>query len=115
MLLKEIKKLDADYRWTANGSGLSRSAAKTSTSPRSMRFQKFKNKRMNAEIKQSEPSIIAPLCTLIAKHNVSDKVLVASFSHRDLETFRARCPNVAASASPQELVKFSLGKQLPFQ
>ena len=44
---------------------------------------------MNIEIKQSEPSIIAPLCTLIEKHNVADKVLVASFSHRDLETFRA--------------------------
>lgn len=115
MLLKEIKKLDAGYRWTANGGRTFPFRGKNIDVPTLDEvFQKFKNKRMNIEIKQSEPSIIAPLCTLIEKHNVSDKVLVASFSHRDLETFRTRCPNIATSASPQELVKFRWGNNSPF-
>ena len=50
---------------------------------------------------------------MIEKHNMFDKVLVASFSNRDLEQFRARCPRVATSASPHELLKFQLGND-PF-
>jgi glycerophosphoryl diester phosphodiesterase len=35
-----------------------------------------------------------------------DKVLVASFSHITLDKFRGRCPEVATSASTNELIKF---------
>lgn len=115
MLLKDLKKLDAGYRWTANGGRTFPFRGKNIEVPTLEEvFQKFKNKRMNIEIKQSEPSIIAPLSALIEKHSMEDKVLVASFSNRDLELFRARCPRVATSASPQELVKFRWGSNSPF-
>jgi glycerophosphoryl diester phosphodiesterase len=68
---------------------------------------------MNLEIKQSAPSIVAAVCAMIEKHNMVDKVLVASFSNRDMEQFRTRCPRVATSASPQELLRFQLGND-PF-
>lgn len=110
LLFSELKKLDAGYRWTSDGGKTFPFRGKNIRVPTLEEvFDKFRNKRMNIEIKQSEPSIVAPLCSLIEKYNMVDKVLVASFSNHDLEQFRARCPNVATSASPQELVNFRWG------
>ena len=94
MLLKDVKKLDAGYRWTANDGRTFPFRGKNIEVPTLEEvFKEFKNQRMNIEIKQSEPSIVAPLCTLIEKHDMIDKVLIASFSNKDLESFRSRCPN----------------------
>lgn len=112
--LSELKKLDAGYRWTANGGRTFPFRGKNiRVATLEEVFEKFPDTRMNLEIKQSDPSIVAPVCAMIEKHNMFDKVLVASFSNRDLEQFRVRCARVATSASPHELLKFQLGND-PF-
>lgn len=109
-LLSDLKKLDAGYRWTANrGRSFPYRGQNIRVATLAEVFERFPDKRMNIEIKQSEPSIVSPLCALIEKHNMTDKVLVASFSHRDLVQFRASCPRAATSASAQELLQFRFG------
>jgi glycerophosphoryl diester phosphodiesterase len=110
LLLSDLKKLDAGYRWTANsGKTFPYRAKNIRVATLQEVLERFPDKRMNIEIKQSQPSIVAPLCALIEKHNMSDKVLVASFSNEDLKQFRVKCPKVATSASPDELLKFQFG------
>lgn len=112
-LLKDLKKLDAGYRWTSKGGKSFPYRGKNiRVATLEEVFERFPNTRMNIEIKQSEPSLAAPLGAMIEKHNMTDKVLVASFSHQDLELFRARCPKVATSASTQELLRFQFGNNL---
>ena len=108
--LKDLKKLDAGYRWTADGARTFPFRGKNITVPTLKEvFEKFSDKRMSIEIKQSEPSLVEPLCQIIEKHKMIDHVLVASFSDRVIEEFRARCPKVATSGSSQEFLRFHLG------
>ena len=109
--LKNLKKLDAGYRWHEDGTDDFRYRGKGITVPTLEEvFQAFPRMRMNIEIKQSEPSIVAPLCEMIARHGMTEKVLVASFSHEVLRDVRRRCPALATSASLEELLEFRLGR-----
>ena len=109
-MLKDLKKLDAGYRWTADGGRTFPFRGKNITIPTLEEvFEKFSDKRLSIEIKQSDPSLVAPLCEMIEKHKMEEKVLVASFSDRSIEQFRARCPKVATSAAQQEFWRFHLG------
>jgi glycerophosphoryl diester phosphodiesterase len=69
-------------------------------------FNQFPQMRMNIEMKSARRSPAEKLCQMIRKHNMMDKVLVASFSSDYLDEFRCLCPEVATSASTEELVKF---------
>lgn len=106
-LLDDLKKLDAGYRWTAdNGKTFPFRGKNIRVATLEEVLKKFSDKRMNIEIKQSQPSVVDPLCEMIEKH--MDKVLVASFSNDVIEQFRTRCPKVATSASFNELKSFRL-------
>jgi len=108
--LKDLKKLDAGYRWTADGGRTFPFRGKNLTVPTVEEvFEKFPDSRMSVEIKQSDPSLVEPLCKMIEKHKMEEKVLVASFSDSVIEQFRARCPKVATSASTQEFLRFHAG------
>jgi glycerophosphoryl diester phosphodiesterase len=108
--LKDLKKLDAGYRWTADGGKTFPFRGKGITVPTLEEvFKAFPHMRMNIEIKQSEPSLVASLHEMINLHKMTDKVLVASFSHEVLRDFRRNGNGVATSASTQELLEFRLG------
>lgn len=108
--LKDLQKLDAGFRWTADGGRTFPFRGKKLTVPTLEEvLEKFSDKRMSIEIKQSEPSLVEPLCKMIEKNRMEEKVLVASFSDRVIGQFRARCPKVATSASTQEFWRFHLG------
>jgi glycerophosphoryl diester phosphodiesterase len=107
---KDLQKLDAGFRWTADGGRTFPFRGKNLTVPTLEEvFEKFSDKRMSVEIKQSEPSLVEPLCKMIEKHKMEETVLVASFSDRVIEQFRVRCPKVATSASTPEFLRFHLG------
>ena len=55
------------------------------------------------EIKQDTPSISQPFCSALRQHQLSGKVMVASFSDRAMRDFRAACPEVATSMTESEL------------
>ena len=49
-----------------------------------------------------------PLCTLLAAHNMQQKVLVAAFSAIAIADFRKACPQVATAASQRDVATFYL-------
>ena len=107
LTLAQLKTLDAGSRWTADrgvsfpfrGRGITVPALEEV-------FMSFPQLRLSMEIKQEEPSIAAPLCSLVRAYDLSDQVLVSSFSAEAMEVFRAACPEVATSAAAREVLVF---------
>jgi glycerophosphoryl diester phosphodiesterase len=60
------------------------------------------------EIKLTQNPIDKPLCDLIRRYNMQDKVMIASFHDEAMRNFRAVCPEVATSASRGEVTQFVL-------
>jgi glycerophosphoryl diester phosphodiesterase len=105
--LEQLKKLDAGFKWTDDGGKTFPFRGKNITVPTLEEvFSAFPGARMNIEIKQTEPSIVAPLARMIRDHGMTDRVLIAAFSDSALGEFRRICPEVATSASRSELIKF---------
>lgn len=63
----------------------------------------FPNMPMTIEIKQVKPSIAAPFCALLRETQMTQKVIVASFSDEAMNEFRAACPEVMTSMTEKEL------------
>lgn len=107
MTLAELKQLDAAYDWSPDegqtfpyrGQGLPIATLDEV-------FAAFPDFRMNIEIKQVEPSLAAPFCTLLHQHQMLDKVLVASFKAEAMNDFRQACPEAATSAVEDEVRTF---------
>jgi glycerophosphoryl diester phosphodiesterase len=107
MTLAELKKLDAGYRWSSDGGQTFPVRGRGITVPTLEEvFRALPESRFNIEPKQDAPSIIEPLCRLIRRQGMADKVVVGSFSSTIMSEFRKACPEVATSASPAEVSKF---------
>lgn len=107
MTLAELKKYDAGYRWSPDGGETFPMRGRGIAVPTLEEvFIALPGMRFNIEPKQDVPSITEPLCHLIRKHGMTDKVAVGSFSNAIIEEFRQTCPEVATSASPSEVSKF---------
>jgi glycerophosphoryl diester phosphodiesterase len=107
--LAELQTLDAAHRWTKDrgrsfplrGKGIKIPALAEV-------FRTFPHMRMNIEMKEPRPTTISSLCRLIRDHNMSEKVMVASFDAGALKRFRKRCPEIATSAGALEAFLFYL-------
>jgi glycerophosphoryl diester phosphodiesterase len=108
MTLAEVKALDAGYYWTDDegqtypfrGQGITVATLEEL-------FQAFPDMPMNIEIKLVENlPIVEPFCQLIRQHGKQDQILVASFHEDAMAEFRAACPEVATSASQNEVINF---------
>lgn len=109
MTLDEIKKLDAGYNWTPDEGATFpfRGQGITVTTLEEV-FTAFSDTRMTIEIKKTNASMAKPFCELIRKHNMEDKILVASFHDDRLKEFREECPEVATSSAKNETTVFVL-------
>ena len=109
LTLEEIKQLDAAYGWSIDegvtfpfrGQGIQVPALDEL-------FEAFPKMRYVIEIKLTRNPIDQPLCDLIRRYSMQDKVLVASFHDEAMQSFRAACPEVATSASRGEVTAFVL-------
>ena len=107
LTLAQLKTLDAGSRWTADRGASFPFRGRGITVPALEEvFRAFPQMRLSMEIKQKEPSIAAPLCAMVRAFDLSDQVLVSSFSAEVLEVFRAACPEVATSAAAGEALLF---------
>lgn len=115
--LEELQKLDAGYKWTADGGKTFPFRGKGIRVPTLEEIlRSFPHQRMNIEIKQTSPDIVEPVAAMIRQHEMQDEVLVASFSHSALTEFRSISPEVATSASGSELIRFvAISKLLPIK
>ncbi len=106
--LAEIQSFDAAYDWSPLDDGAEfpyRGQGITIPTLDSV-FERFPDYRMNIEIKQAEPSIAQPFCDLIRKHDMENKVLIASFNDDALVEFREICPGIATSGSRGQIKTF---------
>jgi glycerophosphoryl diester phosphodiesterase len=107
MALAELKKYDAGYRWSSDGGKSFPMRGRGLAVPTLEEvFIALPEMRFNIEPKQDAPSITEPLCRLIRKQGMADKVVVGSFSRAIMNEFRRTCPEVATSASPAEVSSF---------
>lgn len=112
MTLAELQELDAAYRWSNDGGKTFPYRGKDIRVPTlDELFQEFPQMRYVIEIKLTQNPIAQPLCELIRKYQMQDKVMIASFHDEAMQNFRAACPEVATSASRSEVRNFViLGK-----
>jgi len=105
--LNDLKKLDAAYRWSAKtgtsfplrGQGIQVPTLKEV-------FEAFPEMRINIEIKDTRPDPISRVCRTIREYNMTDNVMIASFTAGALDEFRTLCPEVATSAGASEAILF---------
>lgn len=109
LTLREIKSLEVGGSWSPDGGTTYPYRGQGLRVPTLAElFYLFPDIPMNIEIKQAEPSIAVPLCTMIRNFNRSEKVLVPSFSDAAMAEFRAACPEVATAGSTSEVRSFVL-------
>jgi glycerophosphoryl diester phosphodiesterase len=107
--LADLKQLDAAYMWSNDGGKTFpyRGQGIQVTTLEEL-FQKIPQMRYVIEIKLTQNSIDKPLCDLIRKHDMQEKVMIASFHDEAMQNFRTTCPEVATSASRGEVTRFVL-------
>ena len=109
MTVEEIQQLDAAYRWSNDdGKTFPFRGQGIQVPTLEELFLIFPQMRYLIEIKLTQNPIDKPLCDLIRKHNMQDKVVIASFHDEAMKNFRSTCPEVATSASRGEVTAFVL-------
>ncbi|NDJ60130.1 MAG: glycerophosphodiester phosphodiesterase [Chloroflexi bacterium] len=106
----ELQTLDAGYTWptireTDGEAGTYRGQGITIPALEEV-FETFPDTLMSIEIKQREPSIVAPLCDLIREHDLAAWVVIGSFHEDAMAEFRAACPEVPTSGVESEISSF---------
>ncbi|MEA3334696.1 MAG: glycerophosphodiester phosphodiesterase [Chloroflexota bacterium] len=108
MTLDSFKSLDAGYDWSQD-EGQTYPYRGQGITPATLEevFLAFPDMPMNIEIKLVENQPVEELfCDAIKKHDMTDKVLAASFHQEALDQFRTACPEVSTSASQDEIINF---------
>ena len=107
--LKQLKSLDAGYRWSGDGGRSFPFRGQGITVPTLEEvFSACPEARFNIDIKQVRPSLAKRFCQAIRDFGMEARVMVASFSSRALREFRRTCPYIATSASEGEARLFYL-------
>jgi glycerophosphoryl diester phosphodiesterase len=105
--LVDLKKLDAAHRWSPdNGQTFPQRNKGIKIPTLDEVFNAFPQTRINLEIKDARSSTIESLCRLVRDHQMTEKVMVASFDADSLKEFRSLCPQVATSAGASEVMLF---------
>jgi glycerophosphoryl diester phosphodiesterase len=105
--LEELKKLDAAFQLsTDDGQSFPFRGKNIAIPTLEEVFNAFPEMTFNIEPKQSEPSIVKPLCSQLREKKMVSKAIVGSFNQAVIDEFRQECPEVATSASPSEGSEF---------
>ncbi|MGB7924028.1 MAG: glycerophosphodiester phosphodiesterase [Pyrinomonadaceae bacterium] len=114
LTLAQLKTLDAGYRWTPDGGKTFPYRGQGITVPTLEEvFSSFPEMRFNIDIKQDQPSLANSFCRVIRDHEMTSRVMVASFKPSALDAFRQECSEVATSASAADVLAFLALKTEP--
>jgi glycerophosphoryl diester phosphodiesterase len=109
LTLSELKQVDAAYKWSSDdGKTFPYRGQGIQVPTLEELFQKFPQLRYVIEIKLTQNPIEKPLCDLIRKYSMQERVVIASFHDEAMQNFRMACAEVATSASRGEVTKFVL-------
>ena len=107
LTLAQIKQFDAGYWFTTdNGQTYPYRGQGVSVPTLEEMFQAFPDKRYGVEIKQTPPEIAVPFCALIRRYGMQGKILISSFRQANMDAFRRECPEIATSATEDEVRLF---------
>jgi glycerophosphoryl diester phosphodiesterase len=108
LTLAEIKQLDAAYNFTTDdGQTFPYRGQGFRVPTLEELFQAYPDKRFGIEIKQTKPVETAQLfCALIRQYHMELSVLASSFRQENMNEFRKQCPEVATSATEDEVRPF---------
>ena len=103
LALSELQKLDAAHNWSGDGGRTYPFRGKGVRVPTLDEvFALLPEMRMVIEMKHGGPGLAQPLCSLIRRSRMTERVLVASLNNDALAAFRKACPEVATSMSKTE-------------
>lgn len=103
LALSELQKLDAGYHWSGDGGRTYPFRGQGVRVPALDEvFARLPQTRMIVEMKHGGPGLAQPLCSLIRRSRMAERVLVASLNNDALAAFRKACPEVATSMSRTE-------------
>jgi glycerophosphoryl diester phosphodiesterase len=111
MDLRQLKELDAGFRWIRDGSFIFRNQHITIPTLAEV-FETFPETPFIIEIKDNRSGVCKLLCGQIETYRKIDSVLVASMHTSMLSEFRKVCPKVATSAGPRAAMLFYLLNQV---
>lgn len=103
MTLAEVQALDAGWYWTKDDENYPFRDQGIMIPTLKAVFDSFPEYAMIIEIKQDSPSMALPLCDLIREFGMEEKVMVASSRETAMQEFRSFCPEVATSATREEV------------
>ena len=108
LTLAQVKQFDAGYRFSTDEGKTFPYRGQGLTVPTLEElFQAYPDKRFGIEIKQTEPAATAQrFCAVIRQYKMQDKVLVSSFRQANMDAFRRECPEIATSATENEVRLF---------
>lgn len=112
LTLAELQALDAGYSFTTDDGATFpyRGQGATIVTAEEL-FAAFADRprlRYGIEIKQTGPEAADELCALIRADGLEERVLVSSFAQPNMDAFRRACPEVATSATEDEVRSFYL-------
>lgn len=105
-----LQQADSGYHTVINGQSFRGKGVKIARLEQA--FQQFPNRRWVIEIKNDTEVASSRLCQLISRFNETNRVIVASFHHGAMQTFRKVCPEVATAYSGDEVRLFLLASHL---
>ncbi|MDE1462943.1 glycerophosphodiester phosphodiesterase [Spartinivicinus poritis] len=103
LTLAEVKKLDAGFNWTEDNQNFPYRGKGISIPTFQEVLKHFPEQKMIVEIKQAHPAIEQSVCQAIRTTKKENHVIIGSFYPEVLKRFRQICPDIATSASPNEV------------
>ncbi|WP_163834811.1 glycerophosphodiester phosphodiesterase [Spartinivicinus ruber] len=101
--LAEAKKLDAGFNWTKDNKSFPFRGKDIVIPTFQEVLENFPAQKMIVEIKQAQPAIERAVCQAIQAAKKEDHIIIGSFYPEVLKRFRQVCPEIATSASPNEV------------
>jgi len=109
LTLKELLELDFGYRFTKdNGQTFPWRNRGVKIVTLDDVLRNFPELKINIDLKPAQPPSFSTLLTLLNCYDALQRVLIASFHHRNLRVIRQMSPKLATSASTQETCQFLL-------
>ena len=101
--LENLKRLDAGYKWSSDGGRTYPFRRKGIGVPTLEEvFSGFPRTPMIVEMKHGGAALAQPLCGLVRRMQMGQKVLVASMNADAVKAFRAACPEVLTAMNATE-------------
>ena len=104
--LEELKRLDAGYRYSADGQSFPFRGKKITIPSLEEALRELPQQRFNIDLKADDPSQAGDYCALIRRYNAAERVLTASEFTGNLKAVRCLLPEMATSASHREVAGF---------